>query len=146
MTKLIGSRFKILQNYLSSELEMFLWVVNTYLTERNCTPIKKIRVKDGGMDKIYGLVHLYKCCHKYIYTGKCSVRQEAWAGWWENCQVRFLGGKNTATYFLLPDQSVKRGEKVVKLAALVGSHLAKYPLDSYSAKMWVRRRHVQPVK
>lgn len=53
---------------------MFLWVVNIYLIERNCIFIKKIRVKDGGMDKIYGLVYLYKCCYKYIYIGKCFVR------------------------------------------------------------------------
>lgn len=37
----------------------------------------KIRVKDGGTDKVDNLVHLHKTCHKHIHTGKRSVRQEA---------------------------------------------------------------------
>ena len=37
----------------------------------------KIRVKDGGTDKMENLVHLHKACHKHVHSGKRSARQEA---------------------------------------------------------------------
>ena len=46
-----------------------LSVVNTCSRDRNCTLITKLRMKDGGIDKINNLVHLYKVGHKYrTYT------------------------------------------------------------------------------
>jgi len=37
----------------------------------------KIRVKEGGTDKVENLVHLHKTCHNHIYNGKSSARQKA---------------------------------------------------------------------
>ena len=37
----------------------------------------KIRVKDGGTDKVENLVHLHKACHNQIHASKCSARQKA---------------------------------------------------------------------
>ena len=62
-------KLKILQSRPSLEVENVLSMVNTCSTDRNCTLITKLRMKDGGIDKINNLVHLYKVGHKYrTYT------------------------------------------------------------------------------
>ena len=38
---------------------------------------QKIRVKESDINKVDNLVYLHKACHKHMYIGKCSVRQEA---------------------------------------------------------------------